>query len=173
METKEKAEGHEDQSQSIIWKLDHGFEEKAVKVDRRVQNHVHSRSTDSPRLLLLGYRRTQSEFATKAWRWGDNSRDERYQPSFNPELDDGGEEKNQSRRRDGGEKGEGWEAVIRGWKMRAQSSATIYNPTIHFPLWLPMTTSKPALPKLLIIDPSILTFKKSDREEVYFTWTKG
>ncbi|TYI55569.1 hypothetical protein E1A91_D11G150500v1 [Gossypium mustelinum] len=103
METKEEAEGHEDQSQSTIWELDHGFEEEAVKVDGGVQNPVHSGSTASPRLLPLGHRRTQSEFTTaghkrinsfqrlktqmqRAWRWGGNSRDERYRPSFNPEV---------------------------------------------------------------------------------------
>ncbi|PPR92268.1 hypothetical protein GOBAR_AA28401 [Gossypium barbadense] len=103
METKEEAEGHEDQSQSTIWELDHGFEEEAVKVYGGVQNPVHSGSTASPRLLPLGHRRTQSEFTTaghkrtnsfqrlktqmqRAWRWGGNSRDERYRPSFNPEV---------------------------------------------------------------------------------------
>ena len=103
METKEEAKGHEDQSPSPYWDLNILFEEEVMKVDGEAQNPAHSGSSDPPRLPPSGHRRSQSEFPTaghrrnnsfqrlktqmqKAWRWGGNSRDEKYRSSFNPEV---------------------------------------------------------------------------------------
>ncbi|XVF32307.1 hypothetical protein REPUB_Repub17cG0070800 [Reevesia pubescens] len=103
MESIEEAEGHEDQSPSPYWELNHLLEEETMKVDGEAQNPVLSGSSDPPRLPPLGHRRSQSEVPAighrrnnsfqrfkiqmqKAWRWGGNSRDERYRSSFNPEV---------------------------------------------------------------------------------------
>ncbi|KAK8694058.1 hypothetical protein V6N13_071620 [Hibiscus sabdariffa] len=103
MTFKEEAEGQEDKSRSSIWEINPGFEEEALNQDGETQNPVQSRSTGPPRLPPSGHRRTRSEFqiaghsqsysfqtlktqVQKAWQWGGFSRDERYQPSFNPEV---------------------------------------------------------------------------------------
>ncbi|GMJ09037.1 hypothetical protein like AT2G20320 [Hibiscus trionum] len=103
MQTKEEAEGLEDRSRSSIWEINPGFEEEVVKEDGETHNPVQSGRTCPPRLPPSGHRRTRSEFPTlghlrndsfqrlktqmqKAWQWGGTSRDERYMPSFNPEV---------------------------------------------------------------------------------------
>ncbi|XP_021279509.1 uncharacterized protein LOC110413126 isoform X3 [Herrania umbratica] len=101
MENKEEAEGQEDRAPSPYWY--HLSDEEAMKVDGEALHPVHSGSSDPPRLPPPGHRRSQSEVSTtghrrdnsfqrlktqmqKAWRWGGNSRDERYRSSFNPEV---------------------------------------------------------------------------------------
>lgn len=101
METKEEAEGQEDRAPSPYWY--HLSDEEAMKVDGEALHAVHSGSSDPPRLPPPGHRRSQSEVSTtghrrdnsfqrlktqmqKAWRWGGNSRDERYRSTFNPEV---------------------------------------------------------------------------------------
>ncbi|GMI66408.1 hypothetical protein like AT2G20320 [Hibiscus trionum] len=101
--TEEEAEGHEDRSRSSIWEINPGFEKEGVNEDGEAQNPVQSRSTGPPGLPPLGHRRTRSELSMaghlpgnsfqilktqmqKAWQWGGFSRDERYHPSFNPEV---------------------------------------------------------------------------------------
>ncbi|OMO98698.1 hypothetical protein CCACVL1_04100 [Corchorus capsularis] len=101
METKEEVEGHEDPAPSPYW--DHLSEEEAVKMNGEVKHTVHSGNLGPPRLPPLGHRRSHSEVPItgnrhengfqrlktqmqKAWRWGGNSRDDKYRSSFNPEV---------------------------------------------------------------------------------------
>lgn len=102
METKEEAEGHENSS-SPFWELNHLFEEEVMKEDGEAQNPVHSEILNPPKLPPSGHRRSQSELPNaahrrsnsfqrlktqmqRAWRWGGNSRDEKFKSSFNPEV---------------------------------------------------------------------------------------
>ncbi|XP_039030840.1 uncharacterized protein LOC120165366 [Hibiscus syriacus] len=108
METKEEAEGNEDNLPLPPWELNHHFEEEEKedvkdKVDGEAQNPKQSRSSDPSRLPPLGHRRSQSEvlaaghrrnnnflrmktFMQKALRWGGIPKDGKYQSSFNPEV---------------------------------------------------------------------------------------
>ncbi|XP_039021189.1 uncharacterized protein LOC120153272 isoform X2 [Hibiscus syriacus] len=108
METKEEAEGNEDNPPLPLWELNHLLEEEEKegvkdKVDGEAQNSKQSRISNPSRLPPLGHRRTQSEVLAaghrrnnnflrtktsmqKALRWGGIPKDGKYQSSFNPEV---------------------------------------------------------------------------------------
>ncbi|KAK8717923.1 hypothetical protein V6N13_045173 [Hibiscus sabdariffa] len=109
METKEEAEGKEDNPPSSLWELNNIFEEEKkeegvkAKMDRETRDTNQLRSSNPSRLPPLGHRRSQSEvpaaghrrengflrlraYMQKALRWGGNPKDGKYQSSFNPEV---------------------------------------------------------------------------------------
>ncbi|GMI69265.1 hypothetical protein like AT2G20320 [Hibiscus trionum] len=105
METKEEAEGNEDNPPSPPWELNLLFEEEDVKdkMDGEARNPNQLRSSNPSRLPPLGHRRSQSEVLAaghrrdnsflrlktsmqKALRSGGNPKDGKYQSSFNPEV---------------------------------------------------------------------------------------
>ncbi|KAK8674410.1 hypothetical protein V6N13_112701 [Hibiscus sabdariffa] len=109
METKEEAEGKEDNPPSPLWELNQLFEEDEKKegvknkMDRETQNPNQLRTLNPSRLPPLGHRRSQSEVPAaghrrensflrlrasmqKALRWGGIPKDGKYQSNFNPEV---------------------------------------------------------------------------------------